>query len=211
VAETWSGGPINGPWDLTAKWTERGADLFVTNVLNGTVAANGSVVKRGTVVRINVEIERGDTPKVTEETVIGRGFPERTDPAALVVGPTGVALNDDGTLYVADTAADRIAAIPDAVHRDSAAMNGGHTVTTGNNVKAPLGLVLAPNDDILTVNGGDGNVVETTPAGTQLATAQLDSSGSPPGAGALFDLALAPHGRGVLYVDDATNMLSLFH
>jgi hypothetical protein len=211
VVETWSGDPINGPWDLTAKWTPRGADLFVTNVLNGTVAANGNTVNGGTVVRINVEIERGDAPEATEKTVIGRGFPERTDPAALVVGPTGVALNDDGTLYVADTAADRIATIPNAVHRDSATTNGGHTVTTGNNLKAPLGLILAPNDDILTVNGGDGNTVETTPGGVQLATAQLDSSGSPPGAGALFDLALVPHGHRVLYVDDATNTLNLFH
>ena len=43
---------INGPWDLDA--VDRGADsdVFVTNVLNGTVAADGAVVNRGTVVRL---------------------------------------------------------------------------------------------------------------------------------------------------------------
>jgi hypothetical protein len=39
--KTFAGSPINGPWDMTA--VDRGADatLFFTNVLNGTVAANG--------------------------------------------------------------------------------------------------------------------------------------------------------------------------
>ena len=43
---------INGPWDMTAVDHGATATLFVTNVLNGTVAANGDVVNRGTVVRI---------------------------------------------------------------------------------------------------------------------------------------------------------------
>ncbi len=64
---------------------------------------------------------------------------------------------------------------------------------------------------MLTVNSGDGNIVETTPAGTQVATKALDKSGSPPGAGALFGLAVAPHGNGVYFVDDATNQLDLLH
>jgi hypothetical protein len=34
------------------------------------------------------------------------------------------------------------------------------------------------------MNGGDGNLVETTPSGTQVTTRMLDSSGTPPGAGA---------------------------
>ena len=35
----------------------------------------------------------------------------------------------------------------------------------------------------------------------------LDTSGSPPGAGALFGLAVAPQRSGVYYVDDAANTL----
>jgi hypothetical protein len=39
----------------------------------------------------------------------------------------------------------------------------------------------------------------------------LDSSGSPPGSGALFGLVLAPHNAGVYYVDDAVNTMRLLH
>jgi DNA-binding beta-propeller fold protein YncE len=78
-------------------------------------------------------------------------------------------------------------------------------------VNGPLGLAIAPNGDVLTVNSGDGNIVETTPAGRQVATKALDTSGSPAGAGARFGLAVAPHGNGVYFVDDATNQLNLLH
>src|SRR5207245_5802271 len=40
LAETIHGSLINGPWDVTAVDGDREAVLFVTNVLNGTVAAN---------------------------------------------------------------------------------------------------------------------------------------------------------------------------
>src|SRR3984885_14801424 len=110
VLQTIAGGPINGPWDLTA--TDEGffTTLYVTNVLNGTVAADtggpgvpGNVVDGGTVVRIQLLTIPGVRPFVLDEDVIATGFPERTDPSALVIGPTGVALAPDGTLYVADT------------------------------------------------------------------------------------------------------------
>ncbi len=64
---------------------------------------------------------------------------------------------------------------------------------------------------MLTVNGGNGKIVETTPGGVQVATRQLDRSGSPAGSGALFGLVVKRHGRGVYYVDDATNTLRLLH
>src|SRR5438445_10440839 len=93
VVETVSGPPINGPWDMTA--VDRGgmATLFVTNVLNGTVASSPDVVNRGTVVRLGLTTPSTGLPTITSETVIGQGFPERTDPSALVVGPTGLGIN----------------------------------------------------------------------------------------------------------------------
>ena len=44
--KTFAGSPINGPWDMTAVDRDRDATLFFTNVLNGTVAANGQVVNQ---------------------------------------------------------------------------------------------------------------------------------------------------------------------
>lgn len=210
VARVIRGGDINGPWDMTALDQGNRAELFVTNVLNGTVAGNGAVVNHGTVVRIELSLSDNHAPRLRRERVIGSGFAERTDPNALVVGPTGDALAPDGTLYVADTASNRIAAIPDAVRRHRSAL-AGNDVTSNGNLNGPLGMTLAPNGNIVTVNGGDGNAVETTPDGTQVATKLLDSSGTPPGAGALFGLAVAPNGKSMYFVDDATNFLNLLH
>jgi hypothetical protein len=210
VVETISGQPINGPWDMTALDLGKVAVLFVTNVLNGTVAHSPDVVNRGTVVRIVLSTPIRHKPGVVSMRVIGSGFGERTDPAALVVGPTGVGLGTGGTLYVADSVGNRITAISHAVtrHRSSGT---GTEVSAGGSLNVPLGLVIAPNGDILTVNAADGNIVETTPAGAQVASFLLDSSGDPPGAGALFGLAVTPGADGVYFVDDATNTLDLFH
>jgi hypothetical protein len=210
VEETFTGPEINGPWDMTSVDLGGQAALFVTNVLNGTVAAKGKTVFGGTVVRLVVQIPPASLPVITSSTVIGSGFPETLNSAALVIGPTGVGLGAHGILYVADTLASRIAAIPNALFRGFSA-GRGFTVSRGRFLNGELGLVIAPNGDILTVNGGNGNLVEVTPSGAQIAVRRLDSSGSPPGAGALFGLAVKPGQRAVYYVDDATNTLNLLH
>ncbi len=209
VVETFADDHINGPWDMTVRDDGNQAALFVTNVLNGNVAAKpfNVVVNKGTVVRIPLEVpNQGDgIPRRGPTTVIGSGFSEETDAAALVIGPTGVGLGKDGTLYVADTVNNRISAIPDALERKTTAF-AGKDVTANGDIKGPLGLTIAPNGDILTVNGGDGNIVETTPNGKQVATKTLE----PAGAGTLFGVAVVPDGSGVYFVDDNDNTLKLF-
>jgi len=210
VRETFAGGGINGPWDMTASSSGPAAQLFVTNVLNGTKAAGGMVVHRGTVLRLDLMVGGSQPPRLMSTTKIGSGFPQRTDPSALVIGPTGVGLAPNGTLYVANSLASAINAIPGATSRSTSA-GTGTMITSGGALTTPLGLAIAPNNDVLTVNGGNGLIVETTPSGTQVAKKLLDSSGSPPGAGALFGLAIAPANAGVYYVDDAVNTLRLLH
>jgi len=212
VRETFSGHGINGPWDMTALDGGGVAELFVTNVLNGTVAASPNVVNGGTVLRLLLVISGSSPPRLAAITKIGSGFAERTDPAALVVGPTGVGLGADGTLYVADTVNSRIAAIPNAVRRFGSA-GDGTTVNQGGALKGPLGLAIAPGGDILTVNSINGKIVETTPGGKQAAVATLDNTpvqGLPNGNGTLFGLAVAPGGNGVYFVDDGENQLNFF-
>ncbi len=210
VVETFSGHGINGPWDMTDISFGNVTYLFVANVLNGTVAAGGKIVHEGTVLRLTVTTPSAGLPKLTAWTTIGSGFAEETNASALVIGPTGVALNLNGWLYVADTIENRIAAIPFAITRTSSAKTGV-TVTRNGAIKGPLGLVTAPNGDLLTVNSLNGNLVEVTPKGAQIVVKALDKSGSPPGAGALFGLAVAPSYKGVYFVDDATNTLDLLH
>ena len=208
--ETISGPPINGPWDMVAYETGHEATLFVTNVLNGTVAANGDIVNGGTVVRMNLEILKDTLPSVESMMVIGSGFPERTDPDALVIGPTGVGISPDHKkLYVADSLANRIAVIEDPFTRtDSAGI--GLTLTSGGTLNDPLGLAVVLGGNILTVNGNDGFITEITPQGKQIAHTLLDNTGSPPGAGTLFGLAFNPS-KGLYFVDDGTNTLNLLH
>jgi hypothetical protein len=210
--KTIAGDPINGPWDMTALDSGDTATLFVTNVLNGTVAASPNTVDGGTVVRINMTSPTSGMPMITSETVIGHHFPERTDPAALVVGPTGLGLSGT-TLYVADSVGNRIASISNALTAGSP--TDGTTVTDNGALDDPLGLAIAPNGDILTTNGGDGNLVETDPgSNTQVAVKALDTTPAPPGPngnGALFGLAITPDQSGVYYVDDATNTLNLLN
>jgi hypothetical protein len=213
VAETITDAQINGPWDMTVfdRTGEEGnhasqADLFVTNVLNGTVAGGGNIVNEGTVIRVALSVSSGSAPTVKSITVIGSGFSERTDPAALVIGPTGVALSKNNKLlYVADSLNNRIGAIHDPLTRQSSD-NTGSTLSIGGSLNDPLGMTLATNGDILTTNGNDGNMVVTTPKGVQSTTILLD----PAGAGVLFGLTNVP-GQGVYFVDDGTNTLDLFH
>jgi hypothetical protein len=209
VRKTITGHGIDGPWDMTAlDLSGKGvAQLFVTNVLGGILGKHHTM-HGGTVQRLIITSNSKHVPRLLSSRRIGSGFSARTDPNALVIGPTGVGLGRSGMLYVADTLNSRIAAIPNAIFRRS---NGGtgRTVTKGGKLMGPLGLVLAPNGHIITANGLDGNLVETTPLGKQVAVATVDMNMG--GAGNLFGLAIKPGGRGVYFVDDfsADNNLQL--
>jgi hypothetical protein len=223
VVRVLSGGDINGPWDLTAVSQGDDATVFFTNVLNGTVQPGadptmpGTVVDMGSVVRMTLDFDHG-SPRVTSNRIIANAFPERTDPAALVLGPTGVGLGWNGTLYVADTVDSTIRAIPNALFRHSG-VGDGFLVSSADmsvsHLNQPLGLAIAPNGNIITVNGGDGFIVETTPFGKVVNFQLIDNTPPTPpattplGGGALFGLAIAPHHQGVYFVDDVSNTLNL--
>jgi hypothetical protein len=208
VVKTIAGSDIEGPWDSTAVTQGSMTTLFVSNVLNGGAAKGIHTINNSTVVRITLESGPGQPPKVLSQQVIAKGIPWRDDAEALVIGPTGLALGADGTLYLADTLVNRITAIPQAMTRTTAVAAGGTTVTEGGHLKEPLGLVLAPNGNIITTNAGDGNIVETTPAGKQVAVAPADPK---TGAGSLFGLVVAHDGTGLFFVDDGDNTLRLLH
>lgn len=226
VVETIAGAPINGPWDMTSVEHGPFVTLFVTNVLNDTVAQSPAVVDQGTVVRLRMLAIPGMTPRVISEQVIATGFPERTDPTALVVGPTGLALGDDGKLFVADSLDNRIAAIQDpfsrammfrdqpgkhasghpARHFLARARHDQRTVSVGPPLNDPLGMTALPNGDLLVANGNDGNFVEISPNGHRVTTIGADQAG---GAGVLFGLTVSPGVDGVYFVDDGDNSLRL--
>jgi hypothetical protein len=208
VRKTITGYGIDGPWDMTALDQGRVSVLFVTNVLGGILGKHPNP-NGGTVQRLVITSKPYQTPRVLSSTKIGSGFPAKTDPNALVLGPTGIGISCNGTVYVASTVDSRIAAIPNAVYRHHSD-GTGYTVTKGGHLNSPLGLAIAPNGHILTVNGGDGNIVETSPGGKQVAYKTIDHNMG--GAGNLFGLAVKPGADAVYFVDDfsANNNLQLF-
>jgi hypothetical protein len=207
VVETWTNANINGPWDMTETTTASGVDLFVANVLSrppgtSTTPASGDA---STIVRMSVSLSAGALPKMTGSNIIGSGFISQPNKAALVQGATGVALARNGTLFVAETVQNRIAEIPNALARMTPVADGTKMLTSGGWLNAPLGLTLAPNGDVLAMNANDGNAVEISPSGRQLAKVTL----VPKGSGDLFAAAIATGGHGLLFVNDGTNALDL--
>jgi hypothetical protein len=203
VAETITNTDIVGPWDLAVKSGAASAEVFVSNALGGNTSSQDGVPVTGncTVVRLDLALSPASPPKLTGSTVIGTGFPWRANKAALVLAPTGLALGGNGTLYVDDTLTNSVSAIPQALTRTSPVTAVAGTLSAGGALNAPLGMTIAPNGDLIVVNGNNGDAVEITPAGQQLATKTLIKNG----AGDLFGIITS--GDGLLIVNDGTNAL----
>ena len=214
----WSGGQINDPWGNMAV-VDNGdkATLFVSMAgydLPGPdkrdpATGEGVVVRKATILRLQLSIPPGALPKVTGRTVIASGFGEQAIKDVFLIGPTGLALVGS-TLYASDAVGNRIVAIPDATTRSGTA-GTGRVVTQGGKMQRPLALIATPEGHLITSNAKNGEIVEVDPAsGKQLAAQWVDANQaqSPPGNGDLFGLALAPDGTGIYYVEDDTNMLA---
>lgn len=155
------------------------------------------------IARLDVSLS-GTVPELMGETVIGNDFAWKVNQPTFMLGPTGVALGSNGSLYVAQTLSNRITVIPDATTRTSAIADGTNTLTSGGFLNAPLGMTIAPNGDVVVMNGNDGNAVEITPQGRQIAKLTLVSNG----AGTLFGLAITDDGR-LVFVNDGSNALDM--
>ncbi len=201
---------LRGPWDETVADNGNTATLFVTNTLIGITPTTTAQLDQGNVVRLSLSQTATTPPAVTEETTVAAGFAEHPDASAFVRGPTGLALNPAGTLYVADTLGNRVTEIPDALTAP-AATGTGSTLSSGGQLANPLGIVLAPDGDLLAANATNGKIVEITPAGKQVGEYYADDGigQDPPGNGDLFDVAVTEDGSGVLFVDDGTNVLEV--
>jgi hypothetical protein len=201
---------LNGPWDLTLKDEGGRAHVFVANALSGTVT------------RLDLKItgdgdgDSNDHLVVEKATQIASGYTHRCDPAAFVVGPTGVALDEErDVLYVSSTGDNAIFAIHDASDRKSDDGMGRLVVSDPVHMHGPLGLVLAPNGDLISTQGdavnGDpaqpSEIVEFTPKGKFVAQFSVD-----PGQGGAFGLALHSHGDGFIFaaVDDNIPVLDIW-
>jgi uncharacterized protein (TIGR03118 family) len=174
---------LDGPWDLTIKDLGSQAQVFVSNVLSGTVT------------RMDLQVPLNGIPAVTDMSQIASGYQHEENDTALVVGPTGLAYDAaHDILYVASTDDNAIFAIPHAGRRHSDHGTGAVIYQDDAHLHGPLALVLAPNGDLITANGDAVNeddtqpseLVEFTPDGQFVA--QFSVSSEPGGA---FGIGLA--------------------
>ena len=205
-----AGPAINGPWGNMAVVDRGGsATLFVSMTGFGVGAPGQDVVNRATVLRIELDIPAGQPPVATSQTVVADGFGAQADKGAFVIGPTGLAMGADDTLFVSDAIGNRVTAIADATTRDTSA-GTGREVTRDGDLRRPLAMVMAPNGHLLVANGLNGQVVEVDPAdGRQICARWLDTDRAqqPPGAGDLFGMAMMLDGEGLYFVQDDMNTL----
>jgi hypothetical protein len=218
LVDTWVGADINGPWgNMAVVDNGTNATLFVSMAgfdvpgpqVHDPSTGFSVTLNKATVLRIELVIPPGKPPVIKSKTVVANGFSHRADRDVFLVGPTGLALGSDHTLYVSDALGNRIVAIADATTRTTSA-GTGRDVTKDGLLNRPLALIMLPNGHLLACNGRNGQVVEIDPAaGKQLYAQWIDTNQaqSPPGNGDLFGIAMRPDGKAFYYVEDDMNTI----
>ena len=199
---------LDGPWDSTVIEKGNSAIVFVSCVLNGTVTRleltfSGNAV----VIKSKVKIADG-------YTVVLGGPP-------FVLGPTGLAYDaSSDTLYVASTNDNEIFAVANAAKTSGSSGTGTVVFSDTNHLHGPLGLVLAPNGNLISSQGDAVNddpaqqseIVEFTKGkgrkpGTFVSQFSIDSAN-----GAAFGIAIQGNKGAITFaaVDDAVNVLTVY-
>ncbi len=218
LVAVWAGPTINDPWGNMAV-VDNGATatLFISMAGFDLPPPTKLDPKTGrpvelhqaTVLRLQIAIPEGKPPVLLDQTVVGDGFANRADYDNFLLGPTGLALSPDGTLYVTDGLENVITAIPNATTRTQSD-GTGKVVTRDGLLSWPLAMAWSPEGHLLVCNGKDGRLVEVDPAAGKQVYAQWinnDQAQSPPGNGDLFGIAMMPDDKGFYYVMDDVNTL----
>jgi len=148
-------GSINGPWGMAISDKNDGtAQIFVSNVLAGTV------------VRFDVSYsDDGETLTVNATTTIGTGFSHRTDPAALVLGPSGLYYEQyHDVLYVASSIDNAVYTLAGAGAATSSVGSGTQLFQDYVHLHGPLDITAAPNGHLLIANSDGSNVDPNQPS-----------------------------------------------
>jgi hypothetical protein len=187
---------IDGPWGLAINERGPGAQLFVSNVFDGTIT------------RLDVTFGNGGIA-VQGAVKIGSGYGFGPDSAAVVVGPAGLAYDAfRDILFVASEKDDTIFELHGAGKTQTDLGTGAVVYQDAAHLHGPLGLIFAPNGDLLVANADpqvsqDPNepseIVEFTRSGRFVRQYSVD-----PNLGSAFALGIANHedAKVFAYVDD---------
>jgi hypothetical protein len=210
---------IDGPWGLAINqrpwgWSPgqrfTGAQIFVSNALNGTVW------------RLDVLVDE-DGVTINDEVRVGSGYLKQLTFPSVINGPAGLAYDaKHDILYVASELDNEIFAVVGASTISSDQSKPGTVVYSDDtHLHGPTGLLLLNNGDLLTANDDGVNVNAADPS--ELVEFAPSTSGGrfvtqysvDPANGGAFGIATATNGPQTLlaYVDDnqaTLSILSLF-
>jgi hypothetical protein len=197
---------VNGPWGMAIRDNGSSAQVFISNVLNGTV------------MRLDFTVSAdGNFVFLDDSVQIGSGFSHRVDPAALVLGPSGLSYDAaHDILYVASSADNAVHALAHAANTHADAGTGTVIYQDLVHLHGPLDLVMAPNGHLIVADSDGSNadpnqpseLVEFTVAGQFVAQYSVD-----PNNGGAFGIGLALSSNGDVRfaaVDDNQNTLSIW-
>ncbi len=218
LVSVWSGPTVNDPWGNMAVIDKGDTAVLFISMAGFDMPSPGVldpktgqpvVIRKSTVLRLELAMAGGKPPVLQSQTVVGHGFAARADLDNFLLGPTGLALSADDTLYVTDGLDNVITTIPHASTRQDS--GGSGTVLTHDGLLSwPLAIAWSPEGHLLVCNGKDGRLVEVDPVAGKQVYAQWinnDQAQSPPGNGDLFGIAMTPDNKGFYYVMDDTNTL----
>ena len=195
---------INGPWGMAINDLGKTAQLFVSNVFDGTIT------------RLDVSLIQGVFTVMGTPQTIASGYKFGPDPTAIVVGPAGLAYDrKQDILYVASEADNAIFALVGAGTARASLGKGTPVFADSTRLHGPLGLILAPNGHLITANAdpstvsstaGPSEIVEFTVSGNLVRAFSIDSA-----SGSAFAINLVTKGaiNQFSYVDDAQSTLSI--
>ena len=142
------------------------------------------------------------------------GYKDATGTSAQFSIPTGVAVDSDGNLYVADTDNHRIRKITSGGVVTTLAGSGteGYHDATGTKAQfaAPVGVAVDSSGNVYVADAGNNRIRKITPAGEVTTLAGSDTAGhhdDATGTAARFDVptGVAVDSSGILYVADFWN------
>jgi hypothetical protein len=127
LVATWTSPNINAPWGNMAT-IDNGATPPLYQCPGFDVPGPGEGpghrlfgdCEKATVLRIDLSIAEGKPPVITGQTVIADSLSQRADKFVFLIGPTGLTLGPDGTLFVSDALSNQIIAIGNAARRRTA-------------------------------------------------------------------------------------------
>jgi hypothetical protein len=202
---------VDGPWGMALNDQGNTAQLFISNIFNGSGAFDG------TITRLDVLLSPGSIT-VLKSTTIANGYNSQADTAGVVVGPAGLAYDSKrDILFVAAEGDDAIYALNGA-GRATGSLGKGQLVYGDQTVlHGPLGLIIAPNGNLITANadpatfppGSDtSEIIEITRTGGLVRKFSIDPNG-----GSAFAIAIANRGitNQFAYVDDFVSNCTIWN